>query len=76
MLFQKIIVYKIPSGGRGVYSQLNAYYERTAYWNRIERHDNASALKLRCTIASFARVRKGAEILFKQFKNIAATSYI
>ena len=42
-------------------------YERTAYWNRIERHGNASASKLRCMIASFTRVRKGAAILFKQF---------
>ena len=25
MQFQKIIVYKIPPGGRGVYSQLKAY---------------------------------------------------
>ena len=25
MYFQKIIVYKIPPGGRGVYSQLKAY---------------------------------------------------
>ena len=42
-------------------------YERTAYWNRLERHGNASASKLHCTIASFARVRNGAVILFKQF---------
>ena len=26
MYFQKIIVYEIPPGGRGVYSQLKAYW--------------------------------------------------